>query len=125
MNSNFSYSPLQIQFSQQLSATQISATFDKWQTEFDLSYGHFNCKEHILTHQIVLFQMAGTRANRRIQQYYKQSPVDTYLLKCIGECKDAGKLNLATKYIAKLRGQTNIKEPTKVCPSSRRFIPYS
>lgn len=125
MNSNFSYSPLQIQFNQQLSATQINETFDKWQTELDLSYGHFNCKEHILTHQIALFQMAGTRADRRIQKYYKQSPVDTYLLKCIGECKNAGKLNLATKYIAKLRNKADIKEPTKVCPSSRRFIHYS
>ncbi|KAH8396072.1 hypothetical protein KR222_002674 [Zaprionus bogoriensis] len=107
----------QIQFSHQLSPAQINETFGKWQTELELSYGNFKCKEHILSHQIALFKMAGTRASRRIEQYYnRQSPVDTYLLKCIGECKAAGRLNLATKYIAVLRGLPNIKEPTKASP---------
>jgi len=105
---------LQIQFTTQLSATQINEIFNKWQTELNLTYGNFSCKEHILAHQIGLFKLAGTRANRRIEQYYKQSPVDTYLLKCISVCKDAGKLNMATNYIAKLRNLSNIKEPTKV-----------
>ncbi|KRF80861.1 serine/threonine-protein kinase ATM [Drosophila virilis] len=104
----------QIQFCQQLASTQINEVFDKWQTELNLAYGSFSCKEQILSHQISLFKMSGTRANRRIQQYYHQSPVDTYLLKCIGECKAAGKLNLATKYISTLRGMTDITEPTKI-----------
>ncbi|KAM8719535.1 hypothetical protein ACLKA7_005726 [Drosophila subpalustris] len=103
----------QIQFGIQLSTTEIDEIFNKWQTELELIYGNFNCKEHILSHQIALFKMAGTRANRRIQQYYKQNPVDTYLLKCIGVCKDAGKLNMANKYIAMLRGLPNLKEATK------------
>ncbi|ALC48364.1 tefu [Drosophila busckii] len=104
----------QLQFGNHLSSDEINGTLDKWRTELELTYGNFNCKEHILTHQITLFKLAGTRANRRLQQYYKQTPVDTYLLKCIAECKAAGKLNLASKYIAMLRTMPEVKAPTKI-----------
>ncbi|XP_062138082.1 serine/threonine-protein kinase ATM [Drosophila sulfurigaster albostrigata] len=103
-----------IQFCPTLSSEQIKETFDKWQTELELTYGNFNCKEHVLSHQVALLKMAGTRATRRIEQYYLKSPVDTYLLKAINECKNAGKLNLATKYIATLRSMPDIKLVSKI-----------
>ncbi|XP_043070286.1 serine/threonine-protein kinase ATM [Drosophila grimshawi] len=103
----------QIQFSQQLSPAQKNV-FNKWRTELNLAYGNFRCKEQILAHQITLFKMPGMRADRRIKEHYLQNPVDTYLLKCIGECKAAGKLNLATKYIATLRALPDIKMPTQL-----------
>ncbi|KAH8386431.1 hypothetical protein KR093_000425 [Drosophila rubida] len=103
-----------IQFCPTLSSEQIKETFDKWQTELELTYGNFSCKEHVLSHQVALLKMAGTRASRRIEQYYLKSPVETYLLKAINECKHAGKLNLATKYIATLRAMPNIKMVSRI-----------
>ncbi|XP_030382015.1 serine/threonine-protein kinase ATM [Scaptodrosophila lebanonensis] len=101
----------QVQFSQQVALTDI---FEKWQVELNLKYGNFSCKEYTLSHQIALFQMGGTRANRRAQQFYKKSPIDTYLLKTITECKKAGKLNLARKNIAKLRKMPELNAATQI-----------
>ncbi|XP_026850238.1 serine/threonine-protein kinase ATM [Drosophila persimilis] len=105
----------EIQFGAQLDPGQMSKVFGKWQTELELNYGNFSCKEYIISHQIALFKMAGTRASRRMQDYYKENPMDTYLLKGISECKAAGKLNIASKYIGMLRELPNIKASTKIC----------
>lgn len=117
-------SHLQIQFSQQLAPSQVDEIFNKWQTELNLTYGSFSCKEQILAHQITLFKQSGTRADRRIKQYYDQSPVDSYMLKCIQECQSAGKLNLATKYISTLRTTPEIKSATQVSVHWAHSVPY-
>uniref|UniRef100_A0A6P4EBP2 Serine/threonine-protein kinase ATM n=1 Tax=Drosophila rhopaloa TaxID=1041015 RepID=A0A6P4EBP2_DRORH len=104
----------QIQFGTQISPGQMTKVFGKWQKELELKYGNFSCKEYMIAHQIALFKMAGTRAGRRMREFYKNSPMDTYLLKGIGECKRAGNLNLAAKYIATLRELPNIREFTKI-----------
>ncbi|XP_016998813.2 serine/threonine-protein kinase ATM isoform X1 [Drosophila takahashii] len=104
----------QIQFGTQLDPTQMTQLFGKWQTELELKCGNFSCKEYVIAHQIALFKMAGTRAGRRMQEFYQKNPMDTYLLKGIGECKSAGKLNLAAKYIVTLRELPNIRESTKI-----------
>ncbi|XP_017035887.1 serine/threonine-protein kinase ATM [Drosophila kikkawai] len=104
----------QIQFGTQIPAPQMNQLFRKWQTELELNYGNFTCKEHVIAHQIALFKMAGTRATRRLTDFFKQNPVDTYLLKGIGECKAAGRLNLAAKYIGILREMPDISESTKM-----------
>ncbi|KAM7347211.1 serine/threonine-protein kinase tefu isoform 2-T3 [Cochliomyia hominivorax] len=98
-----------IQFSKSPSIDQI---FQKWQLEAnDLHYGNFTCKELILSHQISLFQTAGIRANRKINEFYKDNPIEKCLLKCIRECKAAGEINLAKRYIAILKNMptTNIQ----------------
>lgn len=92
----------------------LTKLFGKWNTELELQYGNFSCKEYAIAHQIALFKMAGTRTTRRLLEFYKQNPIDTYLLKGIEECKSAGKLNLAQKYIGMLRELPDIKESTKV-----------
>ncbi|XP_023036036.1 serine/threonine-protein kinase ATM [Drosophila willistoni] len=104
----------QIQFATQLSTSNLGQLFNKWQTELDLKYGNFACKEYIISHQIALFKMAGTRASRRMQGFYKENPIDMYLLKGIAECKSSGKLNLASKYIAMLRDLTGINKSSKI-----------
>ncbi|KAH8280952.1 hypothetical protein KR054_005673 [Drosophila jambulina] len=104
----------QIQFGTQLLASQMNQLFNKWQKELELNYGNFACKEYVIAHQIALFKMAGTRATRRLTDFYKENPVDTYLLKGIGECKAAGRLNLAAKYIGILREMPNISDSTKM-----------
>ncbi|BFF89361.1 serine/threonine-protein kinase ATM [Drosophila madeirensis] len=104
----------QIQFGAHLDPGQMSQVFGKWQTELELNYGNFSCKEYIISHQIALIKMAGTRASRRMQDFYKDNPMDTYLLKGISECKAAGKLNMASKYIGTLRELPNIKASTKI-----------
>ncbi|KAH8264195.1 hypothetical protein KR038_004388 [Drosophila bunnanda] len=104
----------QIQFGTQLPPSHMNQLFRKWQTELDLKYGNFACKEYVIAHQIALFKMAGTRATRRLTDFYKENPMDTYLLKGIGECKTAGKLNLAAKYIGILREMPDITESTKI-----------
>ncbi|XP_020814150.1 serine/threonine-protein kinase ATM [Drosophila serrata] len=104
----------QIQFGTQLPPSHMNQLFRKWQIELELNYGNFACKEYVIAHQIALFKMAGTRATRRLTDFYKENPVDTYLLKGIGECKAAGKLNLAAKYIGVLREMPDITESTKI-----------
>ncbi|XP_052835760.1 LOW QUALITY PROTEIN: serine/threonine-protein kinase ATM [Drosophila gunungcola] len=104
----------QIQFGTQMAPGQMTQLFGKWQKELELKYGNFSCKEYVIAHQIALFKMSGTRASRRMQEYYKKNPMDTYLLKGIGECKRAGNLNLAAKYIATLRELPSIREFTKI-----------
>ncbi|KAH8244044.1 hypothetical protein KR032_012478 [Drosophila birchii] len=104
----------QIQFGTQVPPSQMNQLFHKWQTELELNYGNFACKEYVIAHHISLFKMAGTRATRRLTDFYKANPVDTYLLKGIGECKAAGRLNLATKYIGILREMPDIGESTKI-----------
>ncbi|KAH8268288.1 hypothetical protein KR026_004200 [Drosophila bipectinata] len=106
--------PLQIQFGSHLNPVMLTKLFGKWNTELELQYGNFNCKEYTIAHQIALFKMAGTRTNRRLLEFYKQNPIDTYLLKGIEACKSAGKLNLAQKYIGMLRELPDIKESTKI-----------
>ncbi|KAH8295345.1 hypothetical protein KR018_010145 [Drosophila ironensis] len=104
----------EIQFGAQLNVKHMSSIFKKWQTELDLEYGNFTCKEYVIAHQISLFKAAGTRAGRRMQEFYQGDPIDTYLLKAIEECKGAGKLSLAAKYIGMLREMADIKESTKI-----------
>ncbi|XP_041674601.1 serine/threonine-protein kinase ATM [Drosophila eugracilis] len=104
----------QIQFGSQVDHGQLTRLFGKWQTELNLNYGNFSCKEYVIAHQIALFKMAGTKAGRRMQEFYQTNPITTYLLKGIEECKSAGKFNLAAKYIATLRELPNIREFTKI-----------
>ncbi|XP_022209922.2 serine/threonine-protein kinase ATM [Drosophila obscura] len=104
----------QIQFGAQLDPGQMAQVFRKWQTELELNYGNFSCKEYVIAHQIALFKMSGTRASRRMQDFYKDNPMDTYLLKGISECKAAGKLYMASKYIGMLRELPNINASTKI-----------
>ncbi|EDV35318.2 LOW QUALITY PROTEIN: uncharacterized protein Dana_GF11791 [Drosophila ananassae] len=104
----------QIQFGSHLNPVMLTKLFGKWNTELELQYGNFSCKEFTIAHQIALFKMAGTRTTRRLLEFYKQNPIDTYLLKGIEECKSAGKLNLAQKYIGMLRELPDIKESTKI-----------
>ncbi|XP_075154936.1 serine/threonine-protein kinase tefu [Haematobia irritans] len=87
-----------IQFSK---TTEVDQIFTKWQIESnDLDYGIFSSKETILSHQISLFQTAGVRAKRKIKEFYKDDPIEKCLLKCIRDCKAAGEINLATRYIS-------------------------
>ncbi|XP_005181014.2 serine/threonine-protein kinase ATM [Musca domestica] len=87
-----------IQFSK---STDVDHIFKKWQLETnDLEYGLFSSKELILSHQISLFQTAGIRASRKIKEFYKDDPVEKCLLKCIRDCKAAGEINLAKRYVA-------------------------
>ncbi|XP_017057473.2 LOW QUALITY PROTEIN: serine/threonine-protein kinase ATM [Drosophila ficusphila] len=105
----------QIQFGNQPQPAQMTQLFGKWQKELELDYGNFSCKEYVIAHQIALFKIAGTRATRRMEEFYQKNPIDTYLLKGIEECKGAGKLNLAAKYIGTLHDLPNISESAKVC----------
>ncbi|XP_013106382.2 serine/threonine-protein kinase ATM [Stomoxys calcitrans] len=90
-----------VQFSKSPDVTHI---FNKWHIEsHDLEYGVFSNKELILSHQISLFQTAGIRANRKIKEFYMDNPIEKCLLKCIRDCKAAGEINLATRYIAVLK----------------------
>ncbi|KAH8369440.1 hypothetical protein KR009_011024 [Drosophila setifemur] len=104
----------QVQFGTQQNPAKMTQLFNKWQTELELTYGNFACKEYAIAHQIALFKLAGTRASRRLQEFYKEDPIDTYLLQGIKECKSAGKLNLAAKYIGMLRELPNSKVSTKI-----------
>lgn len=105
---------LQIQFGTQLDPASTTKIFRKWQTELELKYGNFSCKEYVIAHQISLLKLAGTRASRRMSEFYQKDPISTYLMKGIEECKSAGKLNLAAKYTATLRELPNIRESIKV-----------
>ncbi|XP_039495619.1 serine/threonine-protein kinase ATM [Drosophila santomea] len=104
----------QIQFGSQLDPALTTKIFKKWQTELELKYGNFSCKEYVIAHQIALLKLAGTRASRRMSEFYQKDPISTYLMKGIEECKGAGKLNLAAKYTATLRELPNIRESTKI-----------
>ncbi|XP_046801392.1 serine/threonine-protein kinase ATM isoform X1 [Lucilia cuprina] len=102
-----------IQFSKSVPVEQI---FEKWQLEAnDLHYGNFSCKELILSHQISLFQTAGIRANRKINEFYKENPIGKCLLKCVRDCKTAGEINLAKRYIAILKNMPIDNVQLKVC----------
>ncbi|XP_037818798.1 serine/threonine-protein kinase ATM isoform X1 [Lucilia sericata] len=102
-----------IQFSKSVPVEQI---FEKWQLEAnDLLYGNFSCKELILSHQISLFQTAGIRANRKINEFYKENPIEKCLLKCVRDCKAAGEINLAKRYIAILKNMPIDNVQLKVC----------
>ncbi|XP_065364298.1 serine/threonine-protein kinase ATM isoform X2 [Calliphora vicina] len=101
-----------IQFSKSVPVEHI---FEKWQLESnDLLYGNFTCKELILSHQISLFQTAGIRANRKINEFYKENPIEKCLLKCVRDCKAAGEINLAKHYIAKLKNMPTNNVQLKV-----------
>ncbi|EDX12862.1 GD20371 [Drosophila simulans] len=104
----------QIQFGTQLDPASTTKIFKKWQTELELKYGNFSCKEYVIAHQIALLKLAGTRASRRMSEFYQKDPISTYLMKGIEECKSAGKLNLAAKYTATLRELPNIRESIKI-----------
>ncbi|XP_061389717.1 serine/threonine-protein kinase ATM [Musca vetustissima] len=94
-----------IQFSK---SSDVDNIFKKWQLESnDLDYGLFSSKEMILSHQISLFQTAGIRASRKIKEFYKDDPIEKCLLKCIRDCKAAGELNLAKRYVAMLNNRCN------------------
>uniref|UniRef100_A0A1B0BG36 Serine/threonine-protein kinase ATM n=1 Tax=Glossina palpalis gambiensis TaxID=67801 RepID=A0A1B0BG36_9MUSC len=99
-------------------SSSVNQTFEKWQMEAnDLRYGNFQSKELILSHQVALFNTAGIRTSRKIQEFYKEDPIEKCLLKCIHECKNAGKINLAKHYVSMLKNKTTISENhrMKIC----------
>uniref|UniRef100_A0A1A9WKS3 Serine/threonine-protein kinase ATM n=1 Tax=Glossina brevipalpis TaxID=37001 RepID=A0A1A9WKS3_9MUSC len=101
-----------IQFFRSASVNDI---FKKWQMEAnDLRYGNFSSKELILAHQAALFNTAGIRTSRKIQEFYKEDPIEKCLLQCIHECKNAGQINLAKHYVSMLKNKTIISENPKM-----------
>ncbi|XP_055910182.1 serine/threonine-protein kinase ATM [Eupeodes corollae] len=91
----------QIQFS---NGTQAEPILKKWIIEQELTYGNFNCKELVLSHNMALYKIAGIRAGRRINEFFKdKSPIGECILKCINECKNAGNINLAIRNLTLLR----------------------
>lgn len=61
---------LQLQFPNQNEPSNI---LQKWDQTSKMEYGHFEHKELSLSQKIALFNMAGIRAQRKIEDSYKVS----------------------------------------------------
>ncbi|XP_037926339.1 serine/threonine-protein kinase ATM isoform X2 [Hermetia illucens] len=80
-----------------------SNILQKWDQTSKMEYGHFEHKELSLSQKIALFNMAGIRAQRKIEDSYKGNIVGEHLLNLIMECKLAGNKNLVIRNITRLR----------------------
>lgn len=50
----------------------VKDILENWHVKTEhLRYGNFQCRETMLSHQMVLFETAGIRAKRKIQDFYK------------------------------------------------------
>ncbi|XP_055385621.1 serine/threonine-protein kinase ATM [Condylostylus longicornis] len=88
-----------------------------WDLEYEMRYGNFESKERTMAQKITLFELSGTRAQRKISEKYADSNVIArYLLNMVENCnsfKSSENVYLTKRYLCKLKNVNSISEEMK------------
>lgn len=96
----------QVQFPKPNNVKQNSPEFiiQKWQHQDAVPSNEFSCREPILAQRIILFQLAGVRAQRKIENVCNlTNGIQQMILQLAGECRVEGCYSKSQRYLASLR----------------------
>lgn len=101
----------QIQFPKPENVKHNSPEFiiQKWKHQDAVPSNEFICRESILAQRIILFQSAGIRAQRKIENVCNMTNgIQEMILELAGECRQEGYLNMSQRYLASLREMNHL-----------------
>lgn len=107
------YIPFQVQFSKPENVKQSSPEFiiQKWKHQDAVPSNEFICREPILAQRIILFQSAGLRAQRKIENVCNlTNGIQQMILELAGECREERCFNMSQRYLASLREMNTSRE---------------
>lgn len=85
----------------------------KWKHQDAVPSNEFICREPILAQRIILFQLAGIRAQRKIENVCNlTNGIQQMILELAGECREEGCLNMSQRYLATLREMNPSRDMT-------------
>lgn len=96
----------------------------KWNEQDAIAPSDFIYREPILAQRIRLFEAAGVRAKRKIENVYKDS-IPAMTLQMVSECREEGHLSLASRHLATISTKHLTKDMTVSSFRMTSFIYWS
>lgn len=108
----FAFSVYQVQFpSTDEGSCSPEFIINKWKYQDQIATCGFNYREPVLAQRVVMFQSAGVRARRKIENVCKFTEgIQQMILNLVTECREEGFSNLGNRYSCALQKMTLSRE---------------